>query len=257
MSIRAGFEPVQQRWKGNTLSQRWAIWLAIDGDLRFGSHHDMMRSCQRAAVRAGLSLHYTQGFNPHPVLSLACPRPVGVASRDDLLVLTLDEPVDCAHLMMGLQAAAAPGMTVLDARLLPPKATPQPVRSDFELPLDADAVGPVTDAAATIQSQDTWPVERRTKKSPRKRRDTPGTHTIDIKPSVVELIISEAVLRFSIEHRSRGTARPVELLRLLGLPETALATLTRTHTEYTLGDAPGDFRRADMKDECNVTRNVD
>ncbi len=239
------------------MSQRWAIWLAVDGDLRFGSHHDLMRSCQRMAVRAGLALHYSQGFNPHPALSLACPRPVGVASRDDLLVVTLDEPVSSVDLIGQLQHAAPKGMAILGARELPAKATPQPAQSHYELPLDADTVEPVAQAVADHDSQDAWPVERRAKKSPRQRRNAPATRMIDIKPSVVELVVDEAALRFTIRHQQRGTAKPGEILGMVGLGEATLAKLIRTRIEYTVGDTPGDFRQAEMKEQYDVTRNAD
>lgn len=59
----------------------------IGGSLRFLSHAQMLRVFQRACVRAGLKIRYSQGFNPRPKLSLPLPRPVGVASDDELLCL--------------------------------------------------------------------------------------------------------------------------------------------------------------------------
>ena len=76
------------------MPQKWAIELSVEGDLRFLSHHDMMRAMERLVCRAKLPLKYTQGFNPRPVLSLSLPRPVGVASRAELLVVTLEEDLD-------------------------------------------------------------------------------------------------------------------------------------------------------------------
>jgi radical SAM-linked protein len=59
----------------------------IGGSLRFLSHAQTLRVFQRACVRAGLKIQYSQGFNPRPRLSLPLPRPVGVASDDELLCL--------------------------------------------------------------------------------------------------------------------------------------------------------------------------
>ena len=69
------------------------MWLAVEGDLRFLSHRDMMRAVARALLRARLPLQYTQGFHPHPVVSLALPRPVGVSADEDLLVFSLAAPL--------------------------------------------------------------------------------------------------------------------------------------------------------------------
>jgi len=63
------------------------IKFKIGGSLRFLSHAQMLRVFQRACVRAGISVQYSQGFNPRPKLSLPLPRPVGVESDDELLCL--------------------------------------------------------------------------------------------------------------------------------------------------------------------------
>ena len=41
------------------------------------SHLDMMRTMQRVFARAGLELKYSEGFNPHPQISIALPLSVG------------------------------------------------------------------------------------------------------------------------------------------------------------------------------------
>ncbi|MDR0325610.1 MAG: TIGR03936 family radical SAM-associated protein [Oscillospiraceae bacterium] len=50
------------------------------GRARFLSHLDTMRVFQQSLTRAGLPLRYTEGFNPHIVLSIALPLGVGVES---------------------------------------------------------------------------------------------------------------------------------------------------------------------------------
>jgi uncharacterized protein (DUF2344 family) len=59
--------------------------------LRFLSHAETMRLFQRACVRAGVKVAYSQGFNPHQRMSLVLPRSVGVESDDELLCLWLAE----------------------------------------------------------------------------------------------------------------------------------------------------------------------
>ena len=63
------------------------IKFKLRGALRFLSHAEMLRVFQRACVRAGISVHYSRGFNPRPKISLPLPRPVGVESDDELLCL--------------------------------------------------------------------------------------------------------------------------------------------------------------------------
>ena len=59
----------------------------IGRSLRFLSHAETLSLFQRACVRAGIDLCYSQGFNPRPKLSLPLPRPVGVESDDELLAV--------------------------------------------------------------------------------------------------------------------------------------------------------------------------
>ena len=63
------------------------IKFKLKGTLRLLSHAEMLRVFQRACVRAGISMYYSQGFNPRPKISLPLPRPVGVESDEELLCL--------------------------------------------------------------------------------------------------------------------------------------------------------------------------
>jgi len=60
-----------------------AIWI---------SHLDLMRALQRSFRRAGLLLKHSQGFTPHPALSLAMPLSVGVSSECEIAEFELAEP---------------------------------------------------------------------------------------------------------------------------------------------------------------------
>jgi len=62
----------------------------IGGSLRFLSHAETVKLFQRACVRAGINMRYSQGFNPRPRLSLPLPRTVAVASDDDLVCLRVN-----------------------------------------------------------------------------------------------------------------------------------------------------------------------
>ncbi len=64
-----------------------AIRFKVEGSLRFLSHAETLKLFQRACVRAGLAIRYSEGFNPRPKLSLPLPRPVGVESDEELLCL--------------------------------------------------------------------------------------------------------------------------------------------------------------------------
>jgi len=213
-----------------TQPQRWGIWLSIEGDLRFASHRDVMQAVELAASRAELPLHYTQGFNPHPRLSMPSPRPVGVATRDDLLVVILTEPTEAAGLLEGFRAQAPEGMRFTRAEKL--STAPQPVRIHCELPLTDEQIAPVRDRIEHLRASASWPVHR--EKKPKTRRGKTSRKTVDIRPLVEAIDLNEGVLRVTFVGRDGRWARPAEVLDLLGLDRRSdLAGLVRTNVEYT------------------------
>ncbi|GAG32744.1 unnamed protein product, partial [marine sediment metagenome] len=142
------------------MPQKWGIWLKVEGDLKFLSHRQTLRTVQRVAVRAGLPLRYTQGFNPHPVCSLACPRPVGVSSNDELLVLSLEaqaEPGQAEWLIDSLNSQAPSGMEFHQAKPLEAKTAPQPTEITYEMPLvDATQAQAVKTRLVQLQDMPSW-----------------------------------------------------------------------------------------------------
>jgi len=67
------------------------IKFEVSGTLRYLSHSQMLSLFQRAVVRAGINPQYSMGFNPRPKMSLPLPRPVGVESDDELLVMAVSQ----------------------------------------------------------------------------------------------------------------------------------------------------------------------
>ena len=71
--------------------QRLRIKFRRGAEVKYISHLDIMRLWQRALNRAGIALAYSEGFHPHPKISLAVPLAVGVTSEAELMdiILTL------------------------------------------------------------------------------------------------------------------------------------------------------------------------
>ena len=79
------------------------------------SHLDLMQTMQRGFARAGYALKYSEGFNPHPQISIALPLSVGAASVCELMDFRLKEEVDLAALPQRLTAALPEGIEVTEA----------------------------------------------------------------------------------------------------------------------------------------------
>ncbi len=60
------------------------------GSMRFLGHLDVMRYFQKLCKRSGVDLAYSQGFNPHPILSFASPLSVGATSVGEYLDMEMN-----------------------------------------------------------------------------------------------------------------------------------------------------------------------
>ncbi|MBI4181335.1 MAG: DUF2344 domain-containing protein [Chloroflexi bacterium] len=64
---------------------RLRLRLSRGQELKFISHLDIIRLWERALCRAQIPLAYSEGFSPHPRISLAAPLPVGVTSEAEFM----------------------------------------------------------------------------------------------------------------------------------------------------------------------------
>lgn len=78
------------------------------------SHLDLMQTMQRAFSRAGYELKYSEGFNPHPQISIAMPLSVGTASLCEIMDFKLKEEADISEIPARLTAALPEGIEVTD-----------------------------------------------------------------------------------------------------------------------------------------------
>ncbi len=211
------------------MAQRWAIRLAIEGDLRFLSHHDMMRAIERVIARAKLPIKFTEGFNPHPVLSLVCPRPVGIAGVDELLVIALDDDMSPTELLERLNANSPSGMKALHAEPMRQGAKKLATRTEYRLQLAPQRSREVLARLAKIESDDMWPVERQATKG---GNSGATVRSVDIRPMVADIRVEENVLNLVLQPSGDVWARPAEVLAVLGLDECVdLAAMVRTRIE--------------------------
>ena len=78
------------------------------------SHLDLMQTMQRAFSRAGYELKYSEGFNPHPQISIALPLSVGAASFCEIMDFKLKGEADISDIPARLTAALPEGLEVTD-----------------------------------------------------------------------------------------------------------------------------------------------
>ena len=66
------------------------IKFAKRGPMKFISHLDVMRYFQKVIKRADIDICYSEGFNPHQIMSFAAPLGVGITSEAEYLDISVN-----------------------------------------------------------------------------------------------------------------------------------------------------------------------
>ena len=89
---------------------------ARDERVKYISHLDFMRLFHRTIRRTGLNFIFSQGFNPHPIMTVAQPLSVGVTSDCEYMRVSFDGDLDADEIMTTVNAAFPPGYKILAAK---------------------------------------------------------------------------------------------------------------------------------------------
>lgn len=78
------------------------------------SHLDLMRTLTRAFLRAEIRLKYSEGFNPHPNISIALPLSVGCESLCEIMDFKLAEDVPAVEILSKLKNQLPEGIEAIE-----------------------------------------------------------------------------------------------------------------------------------------------
>lgn len=92
-----------------------------DDRVKFISHLDFVRCFHRAVRRSALNFEFSQGFNPHPVMTIAQPMPVGVTSECEYMKVGFVTELDADAIVDELNRSMPPGFTFYAAYKLTAK----------------------------------------------------------------------------------------------------------------------------------------
>ena len=200
------------------------------------SHLDLMAVMQRAFARADLPLKFSEGFNPHPQISILLPLSVGTASICELMDFRLLEERDLKTLPDRLTAVLPDGIRALEAYESVRKSA-QLKWLDIEGMLEYDTVKPMADKLDAFFSRPELTIEKKTKR---------GSGQADIRPAIDKIGFSDTDEGLKLRARisaQEPTLNPDHLINALRqlCPELApdFARFTRLETY----DADGNVYR--------------
>ena len=199
--------------------QRLRLKFSRSHELKFISHLDLMRLWERATRRAGLPLVYSEGFTPHPRISLAAPLPLGVTSEAELMDIYFSRWISPENVVNALNQQLPPGIKVLEAwpvGLNLASLQSQVRFVEYEVEVEAEEAMPdIVSVITSLLSAKEIPWEH--------ERDT-GIRRYDLRALVDDVWLIEHInavysLGMKLRCDSKGTGRPEQVVKALGFSQ--------------------------------------
>lgn len=129
------------------------------------SHLDLMRTFQRCFPRTELDIRHTQGYHPHPILSIVLPLPVGQSSQCELLDFEVTQESDGSGIAEKLNTGMPTGIRVLDCyEATRPIRELDSLRADVTLEYDGGVPQDAAQKLEALLSRDSLVIQKRTKR---------------------------------------------------------------------------------------------
>jgi radical SAM-linked protein len=185
-------------------------------EIKFISHLDLIRVWQRAFRRAGVVLAYSEGFNPHPRISLASPLALGITAEAELMDVYTVQPLS-NHAFLAMVAPQLPaGLAISQVYPMPleaPTLQAQIRFAEYKVKVGAADIDLVKQKIAGLLSSETFPWQH--------QRDM-GIKSYDLRKLIDNLWVvsfegDSAVLGMRLRCDSDGAGRPEQVVKALGM----------------------------------------
>ena len=148
------------------------------------SHLDLMRTFQRCFPRTELEIKHTQGYHPHPIISIVLPLPVGQSSECELLDFEVTQQSDGRGIAEKLNTGMPAGIRVLECyEVTRPVRELHALQADVTLEYDNGVPAGAAEAIHGLLHRESLIIEKRTKRK--------ELAEVDIAPMILDAIVTE------------------------------------------------------------------
>jgi len=196
--------------------QRLRVRFCRGDEIKFISHLDIMRLWERALRRAGIPLAYTEGFSPHPRISLAAPLAVGITSQAELMDIYGTKLVSPHWFTGAVSQQLPPGIEILEVYQIAPSmpSLQSQVRyAEYKVEVEAEkGEEDIESALTSLLSAKSLPWQH--------QRDT-GTRHYDLRALIDDLWLIDwhdkfCTIGMRLRCDSNGSGRPEQVAAALG-----------------------------------------
>jgi len=196
--------------------QRLRVTFCRGDEVKYISHLDVMRLWERVLRRAGIAMAYSQGFSPHPKISIAAPLPIGVTSDGELMDITMRKRVSPYHLSKVVAEQLPRGISLSRVEQVAtglPSLQSQVRQAEYHVELETDK-GPaeVEDTLRSFMAKEHVPWQH--------QRDT-EMRRYDLRPLVHRLWVvgwqeTKCTLGMRLRTDNTASGRPEQVTAALG-----------------------------------------
>ena len=208
------------------VKQNIRVLFSKEGDVRFTSHHDLMRVFERALRRADLPVAMSEGHNPRPRISIPAPLSVSFQGRNEVADVGLHQWIKPQEFSARLQAELPDGISIRSVQITAPHPDRQPTALSYRVPL-------LPGHCVTSEKIEQL-LARREVIIQRERKDS--VKGLDVRRFVTALRLDGDAVLMLLACTGEGTARPEEVLEALGCHEGSdylTGEIERTHVSLS------------------------
>lgn len=206
---------------------RLRIRFGRGAEVKFISHLDIIRLWHRALRRAGIELAYSEGFNPHPRISVAAPLALGVTSQAELMDVYTTGYISPHSFENCVSKQLPPGIEILQVyNIVTTLPSLQALMRYAEYTVEVEASREteyIEQAMTTLLAKEKLPWQH--------QRDT-GPHSYNLRALVDDLWLigwsgNCGNIGMRLRCDSRGSGRPEQVVKALGFEPPASVHRTR------------------------------
>ena len=180
-------------------------------NMKYTGHLDLHRTLERTFRRSNMPLAYSQGFNPHPRMTLAITLPLGCTSSHEIVDFWLNEPLPIDEVASRLKKGLPPGITFVSIEEISIQA-PKPqkaVQSAWFTVSLKETDTTIQEKVDTFMASEEVIIDKKRKGKMKK---------VNIRPFVLEMKANENAkdIEMNLTALPSATGRPDDVMKSLG-----------------------------------------
>jgi radical SAM-linked protein len=200
---------------------------------KYISHLDLLRTFTRAIHRADLPVRYSQGFNPHQLITFSLPLALGTTSETEFVDIDFEDGTDFKTVIEKLNKNLPPDIKILEASVPQIKAK-EIVSAEyiFDVMLDEDVCA---DSIVAFFEQSEIPAIKKTKRGEKEINLKEFIHSYEILGLTHQSLKLKLVLSAGGENNIKPGILADKLCGFLGKAKPENTEIHRTQIFYSDG----------------------